>query len=134
MVQGGRSVDAIIDVSDVFATVLTLAGVDVAGLDGATIDSVSLVPYLTDPAQEPLREWTLSELYASASSDDATGRAIRDARFKLILFLDGREELYDLLADPWEATDLLAGETLDTDAQAAYDTLSATVAGLIASP
>lgn len=136
VVEGGRSVDAIIDVTDVFATVLTLAGVDVdvADLDGITIDSVSLVPYLTDPAQAPLREWTLSELYASAASNDQPGRAIRDLRFKLIVFLDGREEFYDLLADSWETTDLLAGEALDTEAQTAYDTLSATLDGLLAAP
>jgi len=134
VVEGGRSVDAIIDVTDVFATVLTLAGVDVADLDGITIDSVSLVPYLTDPAQAPLREWTLSELYASAASNNQPGRTIRDVRFKLIVFLDGREEFYDLLADPWETTDLLAGEALDTDAEITYDTLSATLEGPLAAP
>ena len=42
VVEGGRSVDAIIDVSDVFATVLALAGVDVATLDAdVTIDGAN---------------------------------------------------------------------------------------------
>jgi arylsulfatase A-like enzyme len=132
VVQGGRSVDAIIDVSDVFATVLRLAGVDQATLDAqtTTTDSVSLTPYLADPEQTPLRAWTVSELHTSQTSEDQPGKAIRDARFKLILFQDGREELYDLLADAWESTELIGSGALDTEAQAAYDDLSAILAWL----
>ncbi|MGL5852319.1 MAG: hypothetical protein ACRCZD_16190 [Phycicoccus sp.] len=34
---------------------------------------------------------------------------MRDERYKLISFADGRAELYDLAEDPLESRDLLAG-------------------------
>jgi arylsulfatase A-like enzyme len=34
-------------------------------------------------------------------------KAIRDAQYKLIRFVDAREELYDLKNDPFEAENLL---------------------------
>ncbi|MFT7580044.1 MAG: arylsulfatase B [Myxococcota bacterium] len=136
--SGGRSVEAMIDASDVFATVLELAGMASAevaevGSDGSPVDAVSLVPYLQDPAQPPLREWVVTELYSSTAGNDKAGRAIRNDRFKLILFMDGREALYDLDGDPWEITELLAGG-LDADGQAAYDDLNAVLEGLLDTP
>jgi arylsulfatase B len=138
VVDGGRSVDAVIDASDVFASVLEMAGMDprdVAQLGEGDnkVDSVSIVPYLKNPSQDPLRAWTLSELYASAGGEDRPGRAIRDDRFKLIVFMDGREELYDLLDDPWESRELI-GAGLDAGGQSAYDDLKAVLEGLLAAP
>lgn len=138
VVAGGRSVDAIIDGSDVFGTVLELAGMSLTTVAsllpvGTTTDSVSIVPYLQNPTQAPLRDWVVTELHASVAGDDRPGRAIRDDRFKLILFEDGREALYDLGADPWESEELIT-LGLGLEAQASYDTLKAVLQGLLATP
>jgi len=55
----------------------------------------------------------------------ANQKAIRNADFKLITNLCGREELYDLKADPFEGRDLLLGGPLglDPEARNAYDAL-----------
>ncbi|QDU66103.1 sulfatase-like hydrolase/transferase [Engelhardtia mirabilis] len=59
----GRQVSALVDVSDLFATVLELLGADwVAALpDERLIDSVSMLPYVVQPVALPQREWVLSQ-------------------------------------------------------------------------
>jgi arylsulfatase B len=59
----GREVAALVDVSDLFATVLELCGADwrAALPAGLTIDSVSLLPYLQQPLALPQRQWVLSQ-------------------------------------------------------------------------
>ena len=53
---------------------------------------------------------------------------MRNGQFKLIQFDDGREEFYDLLADPYEATNLLNGSVTATQ-QANYYSLTLRLAG-----
>jgi len=55
---------ALVQATDVFATVAELAGVDLAAtLPDVPIDSVSLVPYLTSPRRPSLRRWLYSEVF-----------------------------------------------------------------------
>ncbi len=102
----GREVTALVDTADLFATLLELVGVDVAAATGGAPpnDSVSLLPYLSDPSQASLRSSVWAEQFGGRDAVD--GQAIRDERFKLIAFESGREELYDLQADPLESSDL----------------------------
>ncbi len=126
----GREVHALVGITDVFATVAELAGIDVATvpqLAGVTLDSVSFAPWLrpvlfaTQGNIPQRRQFVFGERF---SPNGFTGpwtlerRAVRDIRYKLIRD-GGVEELYDLLLDPFEQTDLLLG-TPTPQQQAAY--------------
>jgi len=62
----GAEVSGVTDLTDVFATVLELAGVDPLALvpPDVRIDGVSLVPYLSHPHQPSLRPFVVSEIFA----------------------------------------------------------------------
>jgi len=105
---------ALVDATDLFATL-----VELAGASHPTEDSISLVPYFADPARPSLREW----VYAETFGPHPFRRAYRGERYKLIRQRspgNESEELYDLLADPLETTDLLVAG-MDEEAQAAYE-------------
>ena len=132
--QPGREVDALVNAVDVFATVADLFDVDLSD-PFVRRDSISLVPYLEDADQPPLRSVVYSESFEGADKD-ANGFAVaRDARYKLIRRYDATgvasEELYDLVATPFETVDLLP--TLTAPEQAAYDRLDAHILAVRAS-
>ena len=122
--QPGRRVDAVVDISDLYPTILQLAGANPPENTpfGEAIDGVSLLPYLREPNTEPIRHFILSELLHSAQSSQE-GRAIRDQQYKLIRWFEGGDALFDLAADPIEANDPLSQPFNDVQ-QAAYDRLS----------
>jgi len=134
VVDGGRAVDAIVHVSDLFATILELGGVDVDAVvpSGTPIDAVSLVPYLESSSQAPLREFVLTERFGDDVPPNAAGRAVRDARYKLIRFENGSDQLYDLDVDPGETDDLLAVAQPTAEAVARRDALAAALEELLA--
>lgn len=108
--NGGRNVQALVNSTDLFRTILDLAGADQKVLSpNLRLDSVSLVPYLGNSEQASLRQWVYADIKGTnrrgRSFDD---RAVRNDTHKLIRFADGHEELYDLVRDPFEANDLLA--------------------------
>ena len=111
---GGRTCDALVNTTDLFATVLDLAGVPADDVRdrarGGRLDAVSLVPHLVDPDAPGVREHLFNEV---VNADAYTLRAARDRRFKLVrrtgLGADA-EFLFDLDADPAERRDLLAEE------------------------
>ena len=109
--SGGREVDSPVNAVDLFATILELAGVDVASTvpEGVEIDSVSLVPYLADANAPAQRDWIYTELFGSIQAN-VDGDAIRDERYKFIRFVHGPTELYDLESDPEESNNLLDGQ------------------------
>lgn len=99
VIQGDSTEDSLVNTTDLFATVLELAGADY----DAPSDSVSLVPYLTNQSHPNEREWAFSEFFDE--SNDNTfggnrfdyGQTIRNQEYKLIRFdEDGREEFYTL--------------------------------------
>lgn len=110
----GSECGALVNTTDLFATVAELAGVDLADdmPDDITLDSVSLTPYLADPELSPLRSHVFAEWFRlNGKSVAETRRAIRDERHKLIrVQIDGKNDmqhLYDLSSDPFEQDDLL---------------------------
>jgi len=120
-VAQGASSDAMINSTDMFSTIIEMAGISVEDVlpEGVTIDSVSFLPYLSEPDAESRREW----LYADYFDDnfdgvDAADYAMRNQRYKLIR-IKGVEEFYDLTEDPYEHNNLLAGE-LTASEQAEY--------------
>jgi arylsulfatase A-like enzyme len=132
--NGGRSVDALATATDIFATVLDLAGIDLetAIPDGTRVDSLSLVPYLTGEEPETPRTHAVAEIFGANSMPDRVGKAIRGTRYKLIRFDTRGDELYDLVSDPDETDDLLSSPPLSAVEQTAYDELRETLETLLA--
>ena len=86
--------------TDIYATVLDLAGVPVSHVN----NSYSFKPVLSDEAATSGRTHSFSEVSSGTSQ---RRYALNDTRFKLINNL-GQWELYDLVADPHETTNLYA--------------------------
>lgn len=104
LVPAGRVSDALIDSSDLFPTLLDLAGAERPG--GLTIDGKSFAPLLRgEPDAASPRQWIFSQY--------ADNRLVRNRRFKLRS--DGR--FHDLLRDPLEEHDFSQSTNPDLVAQ-----------------
>jgi hypothetical protein len=118
----GRETTALVQATDVFATVLELTGVFVWAPD-----SVSILPYLTDPDTPSQRAWIHSERFlpnGDGPLDPAEYQsAARTERYKLLRIAGEPEEFYDLVTDPLEASPLDT-TSLSTEEQAAFDLLN----------
>jgi arylsulfatase B len=108
---------------DIFATLVELAGGDSDSAAGSTIDGVSLVDTLT--GGNGSREW----IFADSGWRETYAAAIRNDLYKLVTVGEA-EELFDMQNDPWESTNLLAGE-LDESAASAYETLQEVLSELL---
>ncbi|MFT4538938.1 MAG: arylsulfatase B [Planctomycetota bacterium] len=112
--------DALVSSVDLFATFA-----DVAGAPDTTEDSISLVPYFSNPHLN-LRETVYSEIFSPNGSVLPIAdhrRAIRDRRYKLIRENGQPDEFYDLLQDPFETSNLLPN--LGQRQQLAFDSFEA---------
>jgi arylsulfatase A-like enzyme len=124
----GREVSAVVDATDVFATVAEIAGVDldaVVPMAAGPLDSVSLLPYLGDPNASPVRTSVYAEIFSpnGVGPNENVKRAIRDQRYKLIRtgWSPGGDEFYDLVTDPFERRNLLLQLRPSDEALAAYE-------------
>ncbi len=102
--RSGQRESAILNSSDLFATIADIAEAKTDSIH----DSLSFKGLLQGEAYTP-REYVYTEVDGNVDA-----WAIRNAQYKLIVFEDGTEEMYDLLADPYEATELI-GNGLDAD-------------------
>jgi arylsulfatase A-like enzyme len=93
----GQTSTAPVSLIDLYPTVLEFAGVPApkTGLDGQ-----SLLPMLRDPKQKSSRA-IVTTFYGEHFS-------VRDDRWRYIRYADGSDELYDLVVDPNEWTNLAA--------------------------
>lgn len=102
LVVSGRQVtrtgtdDSIINSTDLFATIAELAGVEVSEIG----DSKSFLSLLSSGGTH--REFA----YSAIEEDGGISWTVRDRRHKLIVRAGGEEEMFDLLADPYEQVDL----------------------------
>jgi arylsulfatase A-like enzyme len=133
----GTESGALVNVSDVFATVAELAGVDLAtAMPGSVeLDSRSVVPLVqgTLPADQHRTLDFVESFQPNGWGPTDAIQAARDLRFKVIRnawvgFPQG-DEFYDLVADPFETLDLLT-TALSPAQQTAYDALSAALDAL----
>ncbi len=118
---------------DLYATILELAGINVAATQpGANpIDSVSLLPILKNTTDTTRTGF--SQDFGSGLATSVSGRALTDAAgFTLIQFDDGHEEFFNTVTDANQATNLL-GATFTSNAQAAYAGLKLKVTNFTAS-
>jgi len=128
----GRKSDALVSTTDLFATIVEMAGFSAwKNLIPTTkpVDAVSLLPILKNE-KTAVRDWVFTEVFDPAGTPD-DGKAIRDLDFKLFRFDDGHEEFYKIATDPNEATNLLLQLPLDANARAHYIFLCSALTGLV---
>jgi arylsulfatase A-like enzyme len=113
--RAGQREGALINTTDLFATVADLAGTGLTTMH----DSQSFKNLLTGGSIQK-RAFAYSEV----SQDPTVGWAIRNEKYKLIDLGFG-QELYNLAADPYENTNLISsGASEDTTAKAALQNLA----------
>lgn len=118
----GAECSALVQLSDVFATVA-----EIAGVASTAEDSVSLLPYLAEPGLASIRSY----VFAAAFGPNGPGpyvweaRAVRGERYKLIQ-QEGGSELYDLVQDPHEQASLALDDLTPTE-RMAYEQLLAVI-------
>ncbi|MDE0371864.1 MAG: sulfatase-like hydrolase/transferase, partial [Rhodospirillales bacterium] len=129
-VASGAASDALVNSADLFATLLELAGIDSAEAvpEGTTVDSVSLVPYLSNPGRESIRQWVYADSFTTDAGLESGAYTMRNQRYKLLVN-QGVEHFFDLQADPYEHNDLMTGD-LSGGEQAQLDSLRAQIAAL----
>jgi arylsulfatase A-like enzyme len=135
VVSPNRESTAIVNVADLYSTILELAEINVATTQPAAkpIDAKSLLPILKNQT-ESLTRFGYSEESGVAIAAADSGRTVRNAAgYKLIRFNDSREEFYFVPTDPNELTNLLPGP-LNATQQTNYDELSAQLAAMVATP
>jgi len=108
----GETENALVNVIDIYATALELAG---SNLPGGIYNSLSFNHLLTSSSL-PKRQYNFSELDSNQASFNMQGYAIRDSTYKLIEYHNGQQEMFNLIIDPLETNDLLLG-TLSTQEQ-----------------
>lgn len=116
----GRVSEALVHTTDLFATILELAGANhwpTAIPANKPVDSKSLMPILKNQGAA-VRDWNFTEQFAPIS-ESKDGKAIRNLAHKLLHFDDGHQEFYNLALDPEEQMDLLL-QPLSTEATAEY--------------
>lgn len=99
--RSGEREDALVIQTDLFPTIVTLAGGDLASYE----DGESFVDLLSSAGD--------ARDYAYTVSDE--GFTIRNEQYKLVELTDGSQELYDLINDPDESNNLI-GSSASIDA------------------
>ncbi|MGH9352646.1 MAG: sulfatase [Terriglobia bacterium] len=109
-VPAGVRVQALVSDRDIFSTVLDLA----LGLKGA-VASTSLRPFW-QPGAQPVNaaDEVVSELDIFSQGSDPASLSLTTQEWHLILDSGGRAELYDILKDPGERSDLAADPRLQS--------------------
>lgn len=133
VVNPGRVSDALVNVQDLFATILELGGfTNWAGEISTSkpVDSKSLLPIIKDQAQD-VRNWAYTEIFDPNPTATINARAIRNKEYKLI-YQDSskKQEFYKIRTDTDELTNLLTGSMSNTDV-INYTTLCDTMSALL---
>ncbi len=89
--------------TDIFATIAEIAGVEMDAIN----DSKSFKPLFSE--KKTIRKYQYSEM--KNEKNDAW--TISNGTYKLLVFADGKEEMYNLINDPYEKNNLL-NATLNT--------------------
>ena len=135
VVAPGRDSAVLTHVVDLYSTMLELAGINVSSTVpvGTVVDSQSLVSVLQN--QSVTRSLLYAEEFDVADAN-LGGRSLRDSQYKVIRNKNGTDEFYDLTADPYESTNLLAGGVgaMTTGQQTAYNTLVTQLGGYNTAP
>ncbi|MGQ0554160.1 MAG: sulfatase-like hydrolase/transferase [Planctomycetota bacterium] len=125
-VARGEESTALVSSTDLFATLVELAGIDLqAAGHTPPPDSTSFAAVLADPALPSPRPWVYAEMYGPVGFTPHSfwRRAVRDERYKLMWLYSNSstpttQAFYDLLTDPHENINLLSGNLTPEQAQA----------------
>jgi iduronate 2-sulfatase len=108
-IQSGQSVDHPVSLIDIFPTLIAMChlnGDNRKNVQGSEIDGFSLLPFLEDPET---KDWdgpqgALTMLGVGMNQEEVMKQtyAYRTNGWRYIRYLNGQEELYDLLKDPYE--------------------------------
>jgi arylsulfatase B len=127
----GHESGALVQATDLFATIL-----EIAQVPGSAPDSVSIVPYLSNPSIYSIRRYVFAEMFrpnGGPIDPDRHYRAARTARFKLQRLGRDSDLFYDLVADPWELSPLDLA-SLTPEQHAAYQALGAQIDAMVVAP
>ncbi len=113
IVGTNRWTDALVHAVDIPATLLEMAGVNLATTmpTNMMFDGRSFVEVLHNQPWNPTESLILSENFGSIIKAPLRGVAIRGARYKLIKLDSGLQLFYDLQTDPYEHTNLFTSLT-----------------------
>jgi arylsulfatase A-like enzyme len=117
VVSRGRESTALVQATDLFPTILEIAGLT----PPPRPDAVSMLPYLMDPETLPQREVVYTELFTPNGgpiNPHSHHRAVRGRRYKLVRWGASVEALYDLELDPFERSPLDLGHLTPAQANA----------------
>jgi arylsulfatase A-like enzyme len=101
-VPPGRTTDALVSNVDLAPTLLDLAGVPAP----SSMDGRSLRPFLEGGEASPWRREILLESFGAPDDDVPGYQGLRTRTHLYVRYVTGEEELYDLLKDPDELTNL----------------------------
>ena len=132
VVNPNRTSNALVNTTDLFATILELFG-DTNWqnqIPTTVVDSHSLMPILLNQATS-VRTTAFDEIFkiATVAGD---GKTMRNGDYKLLKFDNGTEKFFNLTTDPTEKTNLLLG-TLNTVQTANYTSLCNEMTTLVGS-
>ena len=122
VVNPNRSSNALVNTTDLFATILELFG-DTNWqnqIPSTVVDSKSLMPILLNTATST-RSTAFTEVF-KATPIVGDGKTMRNGDYKLLKFDNGTEKFFNLTTDPTEKSNLLLG-TLNTLQTANYSSL-----------
>tara|TARA_B110000211_G_C14086121_1_gene556781 strand:- start:2001 stop:3614 length:1614 start_codon:yes stop_codon:yes gene_type:complete len=114
----GEADSSLINVIDVYASVLEMLGED---LEGGVYNSYSFNHLLTGTSADT-RKYNFTELDANGGTFTVEGYTIRDDQYKLIVYSDNTEEFFDVKTDTFELINIL-DNSLTVDEQNIYNEL-----------
>ena len=128
----GKREASLVNSTDLFATIASIAGVPKNKIEKTGIDSISFAPLLSAAKPHP-RKFAYVEHFGKPESkmmirrgirlDNTYGWAIRDARWKLMSNARNEALLFDLSKDPFEKRNL-ASPNMSSDLMAVYRRLA----------
>ena len=133
VVNPGRTSNALINTTDLFATILELMGENTWSshiLVTKPVDGKSILPIIQNTT-DSIRPWSFTEIF-KLTTDSSDGKAMRNKDYKLIRFDYGQEEFYHLSVDPLESNNLLTS-ILNAEAITNYNYLCTEMNQLLSS-
>jgi arylsulfatase B len=130
IINQGREVDGLVNLTDLYNTVLELVADNDEKFEKASkhgVDSVSLVPYFRDRSQSSIRDFVFAERFGNSTGPWYDFKAtVFDGNYKLMENHSGplvgsSFEFYDLQSDPFETADL--SRNMNLTQQNAYNNL-----------
>lgn len=116
VVNPGRISNALINTTDIFATVPELFGDMTWPAQipaNKPVDSKSILPIILNQT-DSIRPWSFCENF-KVTPDSSDGKAMRNMDYKLIRFDYGAEEFYHLATDPNESINLLTTSNMTSE-------------------